>query len=302
MYKFGELADEAMADKILRDLQKRDIPAFKQQEQGFLGLYVEKQEDLEEAFDTYRVRLGFAPHFEMSPEMEQIARLPFGIATKLVMLFSLTVSVTMLLMDSTDVMGPLYFSQSVNALMPEILQGEYWRLITPIFLHFGLLHIIFNLLCFKDFGSLIEHQHGLKNFILWLVVIGLASNIAQYLVQGPRFGGLSGVLFGFLGIVWMYKTFNPKSEYSLPKSSVVILLVWFVVCLVGILPGIANTAHGMGLFMGMVIGITRGLKAAGKLHRPVNLLLYSSATLLILLATLSVEYYRLDQIFFYQTL
>lgn len=302
MYKFGELADEQMADKILQDLNGKNIASTKKMEQGFFGLYVEKEKDLETAFDTFRVRLGFAPHFEMSEEMKQIASIPWGMATKLIMIFSLIISVSMLITKSTESFVLLYFSNSLTEFMPEITQGQWWRLWTPMFLHFGFLHIIFNLLCFKDFGSLVEHQHGLKNFLLWVLVLGLFSNLGQYLVQGPRFGGLSGVLFGLLGIVWTYKIFHAESVYALPKSSVVMLLVWFFICLVGLLPGIANTAHAVGLSLGMAIGIIQGLKNS---KTPVNgrdLFMYSSTSLIILLATLVIEYYRMDSSYFYQNL
>lgn len=302
MYKFGELADEQMADKILQDLNAKQIAAFKKNEVHFFGLYVENEEHLDLAFDTFRVRLGFAPHFEISEEMRQIANVPWGMATKLMMLFSLMISVTMLVTKSTDSATLLYFSNSLTEFMPEITQGQWWRLWTPMFLHFGLLHIIFNLLCFKDFGSLVEHQHGLRNFLIWVLVLGLCSNLGQYLVQGPRFGGLSGVLFGLLGIVWTYKVFHAESEYALPKSSVVMLLVWFFICLIGLLPGIANTAHAVGLSLGMAIGIFQGLKNTKAPLNSRDLFLYSSASLMILLATLVIEYYRMGSNYFYQNL
>ena len=135
-----------------------------------------------------------------------------------------------------------------------VLSGQVWRLFTPMFIHFGLIHLLFNMLWLKDLGSAIERRHGIVKFIAMVLVISALSNLGQYLVAGPSFGGMSGVVFGLLGYIWMRGKFDPSSGFRLPKSIVIMMGIWFIICFVGIIPGIANTAHAVGLGLGMLFG------------------------------------------------
>ncbi len=63
--------------------------------------------------------------------------------------------------------------------------GQYWRFITPIFIHFGWLHIVFNSLWLWDLGSRVERVMGSFNMLLLFLVIALVSNVAQFVFGGP---------------------------------------------------------------------------------------------------------------------
>lgn len=298
MFKIGELSDPVMADLIVQDLTQAGISSQIHNEGQLLVLYVENQADYEKAFDMFRVRLGFAPRFEVPEEYKKMAQIPWGNMTRVFMVLSLGISFAMLMTGDKDVASLWFFSQNNEQLFAEIRQGQWWRLWSPIFLHFGFLHIIFNMLVFKDFGPLIEYQHGIARALIWVAAIAFISNISQYLVQGPQFGGMSGVLFGLLGIIWTYKVFNPESEFSLPKSSVTMLLVWFFLCLFGIIPNIANMAHASGLTLGMLIGIWAGSRdfqnQKGQLKPLSSHALYIASALGLGLMTLIVETWRLS--------
>ena len=83
-------------------------------------------------------------------------------------------------------------------------QGQPWRVITPIFLHFGILHIAFNMLWLWELGRRIEGEQGNITLLFLVFSIGLASNIAQAIaVKGGLFGGMSGVIYGLLGYCWL---------------------------------------------------------------------------------------------------
>jgi GlpG protein len=137
---------------------------------------------------------------------------------------------------------------------PGILSGQVWRLVTPILIHFHILHIMFNLLWLRDLGSMIEARRGTGRFALLVFVIAAGSNSVQYFVGGPLFGGMSGVVYGLLGYVWMKGKFDPVSGLFLHPSTVAMMILWFFICLVGIIPGVANAAHGAGLVIGVVWG------------------------------------------------
>lgn len=138
--------------------------------------------------------------------------------------------------------------------LPEVKSGEVWRLLTPMFIHFGVLHIVFNMIWLKDIGSAIEHRDGSKLFVAMVVVTALCSNIGQYLWSGPAFGGMSGVVYGLFGYVAVRSLLAPRSGYYMPGQTVLIMLAWFVACLLGVIPHVANAAHGYGLLVGVIWG------------------------------------------------
>ena len=141
-----------------------------------------------------------------------------------------------------------------DRILLEVRRGEIWRLFTPMFLHFNLLHIFFNMLWLRDLGSMIEARKTSRFLLLLTLVLAGTSNVGQYLVRGPNFGGMSGVVYGLLGYTWMQSKFNPSSQLSLAPQTVTFMIMWFFVCLAGLVGPIANTAHGVGLVVGVAWG------------------------------------------------
>jgi GlpG protein len=135
--------------------------------------------------------------------------------------------------------------------LPEVREGQVWRLLTPIFIHpGGFIHILFNMLWLRDLGTMVERRHSSRYLLLQVVAIGLVSNFSQYLMSGPRFGGMSGVVFGLLGYIWIRGRLDPRSGFFLPQWIVIMMLAWLLFGFTGILP-IANTAHTVGLLSGV---------------------------------------------------
>lgn len=152
---------------------------------------------------------------------------------------------------SDAVVGPLLISDPKDIGFDAILSGEVWRLITPIFLHFGVAHIAFNMFALWQLGRLVEHVKGGKFMLGFTVAVGIASNVAQFVLTGsPFFGGMSGVLYGFFGYIWMQGKYNPRFGFTVPQQTVAIMLIWFAMCWAGLLGPIANWAHTTGLIMG----------------------------------------------------
>lgn len=158
-----------------------------------------------------------------------------------------------------DVVGP-YLQWSGG--LPEIRHGQIWRLITPIFIHGGVLHIVFNMLWLKDLGSELERRLGSLYFCVFVVVAAALSNLGQYLLAGPNFGGMSGVVYGLLGYCWIRGRYDPSSGLSLNQGVVTMMIIWFVLCWTGLIGNVANWAHTFGLVVGMGWGF-----AAAKLRR-----------------------------------
>lgn len=143
----------------------------------------------------------------------------------------------------------------------KIFQGEIWRLVTPIFLHGGILHILFNMMWLKDLGTMIELRQGWVSLLIKVLVLAIFSNTGQFILQGSgNFLGMSGVVYGLLGYLWMKGKFDPASGLFLHESTVLLMIIWFFVCLFGIMPGVANGAHAFGLAGGMLWGYLSALK------------------------------------------
>jgi GlpG protein len=146
----------------------------------------------------------------------------------------------------------LFISSQGSASLPEVRGGQVWRLITPIFLHFGILHILFNMLWLRDLGGMIEGRQGTKSLALLVFGLAAGSNLAQfYIGQSPLFGGMSGVVYGLLGYVWIRGKFDPGCGMFVHPTTVMLMLVWFVAGFSGMIGGIANWAHAGGLVLGM---------------------------------------------------
>jgi GlpG protein len=145
----------------------------------------------------------------------------------------------------------------------EVQRGQVWRLVTPIFIHFGILHLIFNLLWLKDLGTIIERRQGSLYLGLLVLAIAVLSNLGQFYVSGPTFGGMSGVVYGLLGYMWMRGKFDPASGLSLNPTVVTMMIIWFFLCLSGLVGNVANAAHAVGLASGMIWGfLTAKLRRA----------------------------------------
>ena len=135
-----------------------------------------------------------------------------------------------------------------------VFQGEVWRLFTPMFLHFGPLHLLFNMMWLRDLGSVIEVRRGRWKYLLLVLLIAGISNAAQGLKSGPYFGGMSGVVFGLFGYIWMQSRYVPSSGFYMPSNLVMLMLLYMGICYAGVIGGIANTAHTVGLIVGMIAG------------------------------------------------
>ena len=143
--------------------------------------------------------------------------------------------------------------------------SEYWRLITPAFLHFGWLHIVFNSLWLWELGKKVEVTLGSVNMLGLFLAIALFSNACQYLYGGPAiFGGMSGVVYGLLGFSYAGARLQPRWNFEPSRPIMLLMVGWLLLCMVGLIEllgfgAIANAAHLGGLLSGAVLGVAMAL-------------------------------------------
>lgn len=136
-------------------------------------------------------------------------------------------------------------------LTTETIFSEIHKLITPAFLHFSWLHIVFNTLWWWELGGTIEKRFSKSMLLVILIVSALMSNVGQFLVSGPYFGGLSGVVYALFGFVWWSGWLMPEKGIGLSKPIIGFMLFWMLIGFANLLPvNMANTAHLLGLVSG----------------------------------------------------
>ncbi len=155
---------------------------------------------------------------------------------------------------NTELVGGFFISEKVDGQLSEFLNGEIWRVFTPIFLHFNFLHILFNMFWLHDLGGQIEKRKGPKFFISFILLIALVSNLTQFTLTGPAFGGMSGVVYGLFGYVWVKTRLDPADGFRLDPMVAMIMFGFFLICFTGVFGGIANWAHAGGLAVGLAWG------------------------------------------------
>lgn len=151
-----------------------------------------------------------------------------------------------------------------NGLDP-ILAGEVWRLVTPIFLHFSIWHILFNVWAVTVEGTMIESCRGTFRLAVLVLVAAVLSNLGQhfyYTLQADPgrfhlFGGLSGVVYALFGYLWMKGQYEPEQGMILHPNTITTMLLWLVLCMTNLLGPIANAAHVVGLLVGVAFGALR---------------------------------------------
>jgi GlpG protein len=156
-------------------------------------------------------------------------------------------------------------------LVDTLSAGQLWRLFTPALMHFSLPHILFNLLWVWVAGRGIENLHGRWTLLGLVLFSALLSNLAQFWVSGPMFGGMSGVVFALLGYAWLWDKRAGRPAIGLPPALMGLMLLWLVLGFAGVLEyvgvgAIANTAHLAGLVAGLIWALLRSLIAAKRQH------------------------------------
>src|SRR5437870_780698 len=140
---------------------------------------------------------------------------------------------------------------------PEIAQGQWWRFVTPIFIHIGLLHIFFNSYALWIVGPQVEKLYGSARFVILYVLTGVAGVIGSYFYHPETISaGASGAIFGLFGVLLVfglrYRSDIPPFFKRAVGTGVLPVIVINLVIGFSI-PAIDNSAHIGGLLAGAAL-------------------------------------------------
>jgi len=180
--------------------------------------------------------------------------------------------VTPIIVNLNILMFVLMALTGVNVMMPDIesmlawganyrsmtLEGQWWRLLTSCFLHFGIIHLLFNMYALVYIGLILELRMGSVRFLAAYLLTGIASSIASlYWNDLTVSAGASGAIFGMYGVFLAMLTTN-LIDKAARQAFLTSIIVFVVYNLLGGLRdnNIDNSAHIGGLLSGLLMGYT----------------------------------------------
>jgi len=290
MRMIGHLPNETSAATFSDFLYVEGITNLVEAEKDGWAIWIHSEDHLQRARELFLTYLGNPKDPKYQKKSQQVAELkqrereeqdaaekrtygrsqifrsfmPFGVGPLTFLLVLVCAAIWGLLWVKPDsaFVEQMFISHYKTGL-PEVLHGEVWRLITPIFVHAwpSPFHLLFNVYALWILGATIEVRQGPWRLASLTLVIAALSNLGQYYVSGPNFCGISGVVYGLFGYIWMKGKFDPNSGYYVHPQTVMMMLLWFFLCLMNVMPGIANTVHAVGLVVGVAWGFFASLPA-----------------------------------------
>ncbi len=160
---------------------------------------------------------------------------------------------------------PMLATDSLGALLGELGDPALLaRAFAPMFLHFGELHLVFNLLWLWYFGRQLEPRRPRWLYPAAVLFTSFAANTAQYLLGGGNnFGGMSGVVYGLLGFAWIMQKMLPGARPILSDQMFLVFVAMLLAMELLASSWIATAAHAGGLLAGLFLGMVAAIAMSG---------------------------------------
>ncbi|ACJ16532.1 integral membrane protein [Thermococcus onnurineus NA1] len=142
-----------------------------------------------------------------------------------------------------------------------VLNGAWWQLFTAMFVHVGILHIVFNMYFLLMLGSQLERLFGGRVLVFTYLAAGLVGNLVTLFLLPPNSisAGASGALFGIVGVLIMVSGILGGNIQSVFVNAFILFLIN------SMFPGVNAYAHLGGLITGILLGLHYGKKLKKKL-------------------------------------
>ncbi|MDM5329329.1 rhomboid family intramembrane serine protease [Neobacillus sp. CF12] len=159
------------------------------------------------------------------------------------------------LLTALPIFPNFWFKATFSGVNLYVTEGEYWRLVTPIFMHGGFTHVLFNSFSLVLFAPALERLLGKGKFILVYLVSGILANVATLLLEPLTYVhvGSSGAIFGLFGYYISIILFR-KHMLSQQNSQIILIICALSLIMTFIQPNINITAHIFGLLGGLLLG------------------------------------------------
>ncbi len=165
---------------------------------------------------------------------------------------------------------------------PAVSQGDWFRIFTAMFVHGGILHILFNTYALIYFGSIVENVYGIPRFISFYFTSGIVGNLATQVFYYKSLSvGASGAIFGLIGVLFSAGFRRDTPIFVRPFTGLSLLPIILFNLVYGFIPGsnINNAAHLGGFLTGMLFGYLT--TASPYLRRRVKALWITVAAILV---------------------
>ena len=140
---------------------------------------------------------------------------------------------------------------------PLVYEGGYWSLVTSAFVHFDLIHLVFNAAWVLKLGSSCERVMGWVRYLLFYAIAAFFSSAMQLAISGNTGIGASGVVYALFGFMWVTRKRIPAFAQELDRQIIKLFVGWLFICM-GLsyfnILNIGNAAHISGLLFGMLVG------------------------------------------------
>lgn len=139
-----------------------------------------------------------------------------------------------------------------------IIAGQYWRLITPMWLHGSLLHLAFNMYALYIFGANLENAYGHGRFFVLYMLSGFAGNVISFMMSPSASVGSSTAIFGLIAAQGVFLYQNRKLIRNAQSMLINTLTIAGINLVLGLSPGIDNWGHMGGLIGGLAFAWSAG--------------------------------------------
>jgi rhomboid protease GluP len=187
--------------------------------------------------------------------------------------------------SSTDHLHMINFGAKFN---PLILNGEWWRFFTPMFLHFGLTHLVMNMISLYVLGPLVERLFGRIRFLIIYFISGIYGVLASFVFTDGVSAGASGAIFGLFGALLFFGLIQKRFNVRIDLKQIIVLVL-FNLGYGLLVPGIDNYAHLGGLIGGFLIAV------AVYFPRIKNLFQQTAAIMALLISSYVILQYGYNQ-------
>lgn len=201
--------------------------------------------------------------------------------TYLIIGINVIITLLMFLRDSSfSVYTLIEFGAKYN---PMIAAGQYYRLITPMFLHSDFMHLAFNMYALSILGINIELVFGKLKFIIIFLVAGLFGTLGSFIFTEAVSVGASGAIFGFFG-AYLYLYIKLPHVFHKKQLINLLTIIGINLFLGVVFPNIDNFAHIWGLIGGFIISWALGIK--GEKISSKNKIIAQLLTLILIITSL----------------